>query len=242
MKQVLISLIMFVTAFLLFVSVIYAWFSLSDEADIQPLSSGIIDHQVDVEIEFGKNGGATNSFLDPADLNAFLDSTIPGDFVDVKVIVLNNNPVGTNGIILNIQLMNIMASITDVEYDLTDFFYINQGTVTLTWYESEVQYVNLNPYLIQPILLDTIDNNPVVYYGIELQTYRLSNVFNHHLVGQDLIIENNVTALESGLLQSGQRVVIEFSIGLDSYTPDSHTGFQLGELSIDGVYTTFNPE
>ncbi len=241
MKQVTISLIMFISAFLLLITVLYAWFSMSDTADLQPLSSDIVDNQVDLELEFGRNGGGTSSFAEPVDLNAFLDSTIPGDFVDVKIIVSNNNLLSSPAIILNIKLMNILASNTQSEYDLTDFFYLEQGLITLTWYASEDDLINSNPYLVQPITINQIDTSAIDYFGIELENYRLSNLFDHEWVGIELITENNISVLEDMQLSSSHRLVIEFSIGLDQFTPDSHEGFQLGELSIDGLYTTFTP-
>ncbi|GEM_PF-1503091 len=242
MKKVVVSIIMFISSFMLLTAVIFAWFTLTTINKIEEVSSQVMDSQVELDIEYGLNGGDYSSFDNPAELNSYLRSILPGDQINIRVTVENFASPSDPSLNLNITLMNILATSSPSGYDLTDFFYINQGTVTLNWYASSIEYVNENPYLIENILLNRIDENAIEYIGVELNSFRFSNVFNQIWDGENLIIENNVNILGATPLPSGQLVTIEFSIGFDAYTPDYGVGFQNGELSIDGLYTLFDSE
>jgi len=227
---------------MLLTAVILAWFTLTDTNEIQDVSSSVVDSQVELQIEYGINGGDYSSFNEPADLNAYLHAIIPGDLLNIKVTIQNYGTPTDPDLTLDITLMNILATASASEYDLTDFFFIEDGTVNLTWYATALDYVNENPYLIDNVFLDRIDENAIIYQGVELNSYRFSNVFNHTWDGEILTVENNVKILDATPLPSGQLVTIEFSIGFDAYTPDYGVGFQDGELSIDGLYTLFDSE
>lgn len=242
MKKVVVSIIMFISSFMLLTAVIFAWFTLTDTNNIQEVSSSVMDNQVELDIEYGINGGDYTSFNEPATLNSFLHSVLPGDEINIRVTVQNLAALGDPDLNLDITMLNILASADPSGYDLTDFFYISSGTVTLTWYASGSDYIMQNPYLVDDILLDRIDENPIEYMGVELNPYRFSNIFDYTLEGEVMTIENNVNILEATPLPSGQIVTIEFSIGFDAYTPDYGIGFQNGELSIDGLYTLFDNE
>ena len=64
----------------------------------------------------------------------------------------------------------------------------------------------------------------------------MSNLFDYYMDGGNMVIENNINVFES-TIASQHIVVIDFSIGLDPYTPDQGVGFQDGELLIDGLYS-----
>ncbi len=239
MKQMLKSVIMLITSIILFTAVVYAWFAVSNESNIQPLEGDVIRRDLDMDIEYGINGGGYTNFDDPAEINAYLSSMLPGDFINIKVVVRNSNPLGDEHMGLDIVLYNIRAMETDIAYDLTDFFFIDNGTIKLTWYASSADYSIDNAFLIENIAISPIDITPIEYLGYDLEPSRINNLFDHYLEGEDLIIENNITVLESSLA-SQHIVVIEFSIGLDPYTPNDGVGIQNGELLIDGLYTLIN--
>jgi len=239
MKQMLKSVIMLITSIILFTAVVYAWFALSNESNIQPINGSVIRRELDMDIQYGINGGSYTNFDEPAEINAFLSSMLPGDFINIRVVVRNSNPIGDADMELDIIMYNIRAIETEIEYDLTDFFFLDQGTIKLTWYESNTQFGLNNSYLIQNVLISQINESAIHYLGYDLEEHRLSNLFNHSYEGEDIVIENNITILESNL-SSQHIVVIEFSIGLDPYTPNDGVGFQNGELLIDGLYTLIN--
>ena len=239
MKQLVLAVIMFITSFLMFAAVVYAWFTLTNDNHIQPVNASIIERNVNLEMEYGKNGGSYESFDEPADINAYLQSSLPGDTIELRLTIENGNAIGDTDLNIEIVLMNIRASETGLDYDLTDFFFISNGMVTLTWYESRADLETQTSYLVQQISLDRIDENAIVYQGVELNSYRFSNIFDHEMNGETLEITNNVGILELTPISSGYLVVIEFTIGFDGYTPDVGTGFQDGELLIDGLYTMF---
>jgi hypothetical protein len=239
MKQMLKSVIMLITSIVLFTAVVYAWFALSNESNIQPINGNVIRRELDMDIQYGINGGGYTNFDEPAEINAFLSSMLPGDYINIKVVVKNSNPIGDADMQLDIIMYNIRAMETDIDYDLTDFFFLDEGTINLTWYESNTEYNLNNSYLVQNILISQINESAIHYLGYDLEPNRMSNLFNHQYVEEELIIENNITILQSSLA-SQHIVVIEFSIGLDPYTPNDGTGFQNGELLIDGLYTLIN--
>lgn len=236
MKQMLKSVIMLITSIILFTAVVYAWFALSNESNIQPIQGDVIRRELDLDIQYGINGGGYTNFDEPAEINAYLSSMLPGDFINIKVVVKNSNPIGDNDMALDIIMYNIRAMETSIDYDLTDFFFLEDGIINLTWYESNAEYIAENPYLDQDIMIAQISDVTIEYLGYNLEQSRISNLFDHYLEGEDLMIENNITVLEASLA-SQHIVVIEFSIGLDPYTPDDGVGFQNGELLIDGLYT-----
>jgi len=240
MKQMVLAVIMLISSIFMFAAVVYAWFNLSNENTVQPVSASIIERNIDLLMEYGLNGGGYESFDEPADINAYLNSSLPGDFIALRLTVANNNTLGSADMYIDITLMNIRASLTDIEYDLTDFFFIESGQVSLTWYASLADLQTENPYLVQQISLDRINETTIDYLGVPLNDYRFSNIFGTEMNGEELEIINNVGILESTPIGAGYLVVIEFTIGFDGYTPDFGTGFQNGELLIDGLYTLYD--
>ncbi len=241
MKQVITSLVMFIASFILLIGVVFAWFTVSNENSIQPISNSVISREVNLGVEYGINGGSYYSFNDPADINAYLNNMLPGDFINIRVTAENSNAIGAEDVTIDIMLRNIRATETDIPYNLTDFFTIYQGIITVTWYDSLEDYVNNIPLQSQNINLTQYDLNLIDYEGRDLEINRLSNLFNREMVGEELVIENNIDILNT-TFSSGQIIVIEFSIGFDPYTPDQGAGFQDGELLIDGLYTYFGDE
>jgi len=231
--------IMFIAALSLFVTVVFAWFTITSENFINPVNVNVIERDLQLDVEYGINGGAYESFENEAEINAYLSAMVPGDFVNIKVIAQNKNNLLSPDMNLDIILRNIRASITDIEYDLTDFFFLDNGTIKLTWYQNTSSYFANTPYLVNEIVLDMIDETNLDYLGVDLINYRLSNLFDYEMIDDVMIKTNNITILNA-LIPSQHIVVIEFSIGLDSYTPSKGLGIQNGELLVDGLYSIFN--
>lgn len=239
MKDMIKSTIVILITLALFSTAVYAWFSLSNESNVQEVSTEIVKREVNLDVEYGINGGGYNSFDEPATINSYLSAMLPGDMINIKVSVENSNLIGDPDMQIDIVLDNIRASLTDIEYDLTDFFYIENGEVVLTWYASVQDLINENSYSVNNITLDTIDPTTIEYFGYDLQTYRMSNIFDYYMDGQQMVIGNDITIFES-YIPSQHILTIEFSITLDPYTPDYGIGFQNGELLIDGLYSLIN--
>lgn len=235
MKTLPSTLLMFIASLMLFFAVVYAWFTITDVNVIQPLSQGIIERDVQMDILYGMNGGGYESFDEPAQINAFLNGMMPGDRLDIQVIIQNNNPIGTPDILLFIKMMNIRASFSESEYDLTDYFFLLEREITLTWYDSDEDYQENLPSLIQVLTLNALDDSEIVVLGKPLYESRLSNLFHQNT--QD-VIENDIHILNTQLA-TGKILVITFSIGLDPYTPGTVWGLQHGSLFIDGLYASF---
>ena len=236
MRKVLSSLIMFISAFSLFVTVVYAWYAISTENQVQPVSLEVMKTNVDLDVEYGKNGGSYESFNEPAEINAYLRSILPGDSIDIRVTVANYNELGSPDMEVAIKLLNIRSSETDHIYDMTDFFSLENANIELTWYDSLSNYTSGIFYQEQNVLITPIDESVIMYQGLPLETYRLSNLFDHYDDQGSLVVENNISILESTPIPSQHILVIEFSFILDAYTPDQG-GFQDGELLIDGLYS-----
>lgn len=241
MKQIIKSTFILIITIALFSTAVFAWFSLSNESNLQAVNAEVVKRELNLDIEYGINGGGYNSFSEPATLNAYLSSMLPGDSINIKVIVENSNILGDPDMQIDIVLDNIRAMETDIDYDLTDFFYIENGIITLTWYASSQDYIDNNSYLVNPIALDVIDETEIEYLGYDLETYRMSNLFDYYMDGEEIIMNNDITVFNSNLA-SQHVVTIEFSITLDPYTPDFGAGFQDGELLIDGLYSLINEE
>ncbi len=239
MKEMIKSTIIIMITLAIFTTAVYAWFSLSNESNIQEVNTEVVTREVNLDIAYGINGGGYNSFNEPATINAYLSSMLPGDSINIKVTVENPNLIGDPDMHIDIVLDNIRASLTDIEYDLTDFFYIDNGIISLTWYASIEDLVTENAYAQNNIDLDMIDETAYEYLGYDLESYRLSNLFDYYMDGQEMVINNDITIFESSIA-SQHIVTIEFSITLDPYTPDFGTGFQDGELLIDGLYSLIN--
>ncbi|MDY0075127.1 MAG: hypothetical protein WC992_07650 [Acholeplasmataceae bacterium] len=239
MKQLIKATIMFIASLTLLTAVVYAWFSNSNESNIQPINAQMMERNLDLDIEFGINGGGYESFEDPADINAYLSSMQAGDQINIRVVILNQNSESAPDMNLSIVLYNIRATETTSLYDLTDFFYLVDGTIDLTRYASLSDYYVDNSYQSIPVLINQIDENVIDYLGVPLESYRLSNVFNHYMDGEELVVHNNIDIMET-MLPSQELVVVEFSIGLDAYAPDDILGIQDGELLIDGLYTLYD--
>jgi hypothetical protein len=237
MKPIITSIISFLAAFMLFFAAVYAWFAMSSESFIQPVSNKVLERDVQLDIEYGINGGGYTSFDEPAEINAFLNAMAPGDQLNIRITILNSNPIGDPDSNINIKLLNIRASETNTEYDLTDFFYLLDGKVTLTWYQSMTDYETNQSFLVQNIFLNMIDDSIINYLGYPLYNHRLNNLFNQYEEMGEIITENDIFILDTQF-SSGQVIVVEFTIALDPYTPN-RGGFQNGELLIDGLYSYY---
>ena len=238
MKQLLRASITLIASIVLFTAVVYAWFTNSDNSHIQPVNQSVIQRNVDMNVQFGINGGGYEDFEEPSEINAYLKAMNPGDFINIKVVIKNTNDMSIDPMVLDIMLNNIRATETDEPYNLTDFFYIENGTINLTWYDSDQSYNLGQSYDQQSMLLGKIDSQTIDYLGVPLETYRMSNLFNHSYDGETLIVDNDISILDT-TLPSQHMISVEFSIGFDPYTPNMGLGFQDGELFIDGIYTFF---
>lgn len=241
MKEIIKSTLILIITITLFSTAVFAWFSLSNESNLQPVNAEIVKRELNLDVEYGINGGGYNSFDEPATINAYLSSMLPGDSIDIRVIVENSNLIGDPDMQIEIVLDNIRASETDIAYDLTDFFYIENGIITLTWYASSQDFIDNNSYAQNNITLDVIDATNIEYLGYDLESYRMSNLFDYYMEGENIIINNDITIYQSNIA-SQNFVTIEFSMTLDPYVPDYGTGFQNGELLIDGLYSLIDEE
>lgn len=241
MKRIIPSLVMFIVAFMLFSTVVYAWYALAEQNNVHPVSVSVVDSNVDLDVEYGQNGGGYTSFNTPAELNSFLDSMEPGDTIDVRVTISNNNAIGSPDSLISLELLNVRSSETISLYDLTDFFYLVNGTIELTWYTNFTEYSLGNYYQLDSISLTPHDPLDILYQGVNLETYRLSNLFNHYLEGEVEVVENNIAILPETPISAGHILVVTFSIGFDPYTPDQGD-FQNGELLIDGLYNLIDQD
>ncbi|MDX9692046.1 MAG: hypothetical protein RBT45_06260 [Acholeplasmataceae bacterium] len=242
MRNLFKSFIMFFIAFALFTTVVYAWFTNTTINEVQPVNVDVMRRDVELDIEYGKNGGSYTSFDEPAELNAYLQNSLPADFVNVRVTIRNNNDVSAPDMQVELSLKNVRASLSDLPYDLTDFFYLENANIKLTWYSSLVDYENDTSYLIQNIALDTISDDEVIYQGLPLYNERLSNLFDYTYEGEELVVTNNISILDPTNLPSLHIIVVEFVIGFDPYTPNQGVGIQDGELLIDGLYSFIGEE
>jgi hypothetical protein len=241
MKQLITSLTMFIASFVLLIGVVFAWFTMTNETEIRPFGNSIIERDVNIGLEYGINGGSYFNFNEPAEINSFLNNMIPGDTIDLRVTVENTNAIGAEDMTIDIMLNNIRSTDSEIEYNLTDFFYIYAGIITVTWYDNLADYMSNTPLQIQQITLNRFNQDAVDYLGHPLEMDRLSNLMVRNWVEGAWVVENNIEILNT-TFSSGQFLVIEFSIGFDPYTPDEGLGFQNGELLIDGLYTFFGDE
>lgn len=238
MRQLLKTTIMFISSLLLFAAVVYAWFTNTNTSILQPTSVNVINRNVDLDVEYGINGGGYESFDEPANINAYLSALAPGDRLDLRVTIQNTNAELSPDMQLQIMMRNIRASQTTEAYDLTDFFYLYDGKIDLTWYASYEDFITSNSYQQQTIYPSLINNDSIDYLGLPLEMYRLSNLFRMMVDGENTIIQNDIEILET-TLASKHIIVVTFSIAFDPYTPDMGVGFQDGELFIDGLYAFF---
>ena len=79
---------------------------------------------------------------------------LPGDLINIRVtgVILIGDPDMEIEIVLNNRAMQ-----TAIEYNLTDFFFIENGIINLKWFESNSDYVANNYYIDDDIVLDLID-------------------------------------------------------------------------------------
>ena len=234
MKKMMLSLATFLLIFMLFATLVYSWFTITYEHQVQPVSYDVIRRDVDLNVDFGKNGGSYNSFDEPSEINAYLQNTLPGDIINIRVTVQNSNPIGQSDVDLIIELMNIRSSFIDGDYDLTDFFYIENSEVILTWYDSLTDYEYNNSSGVQIITLDQLSEDIITFQGIPLYNERISNLFQMIEIEGEMTLVNNIPIIET-TIASLQVLVIQFNIGFDLYTP-SVGGYQDAELLIDGLY------
>jgi hypothetical protein len=239
MKRLVQSVIFLITSTLLLSAALFAWFTNSLESNIRPISGSVIKREINFDVAYGKNGGGYQNFIDPADINAYLRALVPGDSVDIKVVILNSNNPSDPALNLSIKLFNIRASETEVPYNLLDFYHIKDRTVKLTWYDSMADYVALNVGGTLDILLEMNDPTSVIYKGLPLEDGRLRNLFDSYVNDQDETIYEPHISIYDGQIPSGAVFVIEFSFLLDLYTPNG-VGFHDGELKIDGLYSFYD--
>lgn len=238
MRQLLKTTIMFIASLLLFSAVVYAWFTNTQTSILQPTSVSVINRNIDLDIEYGINGGGYESFDEPALINAYLSTITPGDKIDLRVTIRNTNDLSIEDMLVQIMMRNIRATETNEPYDLTDFFYLYDGKIDLTWFASYEDYLDNNHYQQQSIYPTLLNNQSIDYIGLPLEMYRLSNMFKLMVDGATTTIQNDIEILET-FLPSQHIIVVTFSIGFDPYTPDQGVGFQDGELLIDGLYAFF---
>jgi hypothetical protein len=91
------------------------------------------------------------------------NNMIPGDTIDLRVTVENTNAIGAEDMTIDIMLNNIRSTDTEIEYDLTDFFYIYAGIITVTWYDNLADYMSNTPLQVQQITLNRFNQDQWIF-------------------------------------------------------------------------------
>jgi hypothetical protein len=194
-----------------FLTAVFAWFSLSDESDVHPIAVSTGDYAALLKLEAARNDGPLIQINDGGAMATLFANAVPTEGFFFKFTVTNdsNSPVVATIILKNVQSMNVPSP-----FDMRDVFAIEDGTVTV---DGADQTLSVN------------STDPVVVEGQTLLLHRLSNLTN----ADDSII------LAQGIqLEPDEETIISFRLIYDPAT--SSPSYRYGRLYIQSLQAVFN--
>ncbi len=209
--KLIVSAISTLLSLSVFLTAVFAWFSLADETNMKPIAVSTGDYQALLTLEASRNDGPLIQIDSGEAMATLLANAVPTEGFFFKFTVKNdsNSPVIADVIMKNVQSMNVPLPI-----DMRDVFVIDQGMVTVDGTDH---------------VLSVNSTSPVVVEGHTLQLYRLSNLINS---------DQSIVLAEDIALEGEEETVISFRLIYDGET--SSPSYRYGRLYIQSLQAVFN--
>jgi hypothetical protein len=196
---------------LLLVVTIYAFFTLSPQAEIQEFVTIVGSYELEVSLGVKKNDDEDfTTVATQEEIEAFFQNAVPNDTYIFRLYIKN---ISDFPITAQIKMINLSSTTEDEDFNMLDVFYLVDGLV----------YVDGSPYTNL-----TGDSEATEIHGQLVNPHRLSYLIdiNHNLL------------LVSGLqLEIEEETVITFTLCYDQET--SHSSYQEGIINMDAIQINF---
>jgi len=210
-KSTSVTLTMFILSLLLLTVTSFAWFAITNYANVDGFVVSVSDYEAEITFSIKKNGGEAQILETESELQAFFANSFPSDYYDVEVIIENKSTTNVNA---DVYFEPITSLTSNVLYDMRNVFLIDNGTLSLN---------------NQSVALSLASTDPITFDGQTLSMYRLNN----------LIDLNDRLSFTSGFeLDQGQFLVIKFRLLFDPTTESK--AYQAGQLKLGKLVVVLN--
>lgn len=214
------AFLMFIVSLITLAVSLFAWFAVSQEANIGKIIGATADYSAILEFEVKKNYEVEWTKIQTINyMNDFFGNTVPNDQIDFKIDIENN---GNRELNINLVIRNLFSVVSYPGFDMLDVYYLKDGLITLRYNDS------LIPDEIIPLLIAP-DPTPVVKHDQILNLYRFSNLIDSN---------NNFTILNNFVIEEGVDISVYFSIVYDQNT--SRSEYELGVFHLNSIYVYIN--
>lgn len=205
------ALISFILVLFLFVSVAYAWFTISAKSRIQDMAIQVNSYDVQIILEVKKNDGIFENISAKAELDAFFNNALPDDSFYFRITLLNAS---TKAVTADVKLNKITSNNVHAGFNMLDVFYLADGRITVNSVDRTVE---------------VLSEDPVIINSQQVNLFRFSNILNE--LG-DLTLADGITVAQN------ETIIFEFTIIYDYTTSD--IGYQEGTFAIDSIFVKLN--
>ncbi|HHU55146.1 MAG TPA: hypothetical protein GXZ48_00450 [Acholeplasmataceae bacterium] len=188
-KKLIESVIFLALTVLLLITSTFAWFTFSNQADVEDLVIPIGNFEVDVNITISKNDGDPIAVSTAEDMYTIFNNAVPNDKYEFNINIKNQS----NTKVLIILRMENIESVNST-LDIRNVFYIAEGNVLANG---------------QATKLEPNSTEEEIVHGQVLNLYRLNNLTDHN---------NSITLYKDYPLEIDEEVNFTFTIFYDHTT------------------------
>lgn len=206
-KAIISSFISFAVAILILASVVFAWFTLQSQSNIEDFIINVNDLKSEILLEVKRNDEDFVVLETIYDYNEMFQDALPSYKFLFKLTITNKS---TRTSSIKVVLHDIVSYNIEgqEDWDMREVFYVEEGIVSI----NGINQKQLRPENADPDVV--FDPYP----------------FNI----KDLLINKNIVLLNTYSLEVDEETVIEFTLIYNENTSDIE--YQDGSLGISGIY------
>lgn len=214
------ALIMFIISITTLSVSVFAWFAISNQANIGHIIGQTADYSAILVFKVKKNGDPDWTEIETInDMHDFFGNTIPNDEIYFEIDIKND---GNKDLLVDLMIRNLYSEVSYAGFDMLDVYYLRDGQITVKDFDSLVadEIIPLH---------HTPDPTPVVKHDQTLNLYRFSNLVDSN---------NHFTILNNYFVPIGRSIRVNFSIVYDENT--SRSEYETGIFHLNSIYIYLN--
>lgn len=217
-KGLIKALFMFIISLATLSVSVFAWFAVSQQANIGQIIGQTADYSAILVFKVKKNGEAYWTEIETInEMHQFFGNTVPNDRIHFKIDIENN---GNKDFKADLVIRNIFSEVSYDGFNMLDVYYLEDGKITI---------VDVNEALPDEVITLPGDAAPPTVHDQVLNPYR----FSYLVDGQ-----NNLNILNQYDVPIGRSISVLFTIVYDENT--SRTEYEGGIFHLNSIYIYLN--
>lgn len=219
-KGLIKALFMFIISLVTLSVSVFAWFAVSQQANIGQIIGQTADYSAILVFKVKKNGEANWTEIETiSEMHQFFGNTVPSDVIHFEVDIEND---GNKDLLIDLMIRNLYSEVSFIGFDMLDVYYLKDGLITVK---------DNDPLVGDEIIPLYNEPNPTIVtkHDQELNIYRFSNLVDNN---------NNFIMLNKYNLVQGRSISVNFSIVYDENT--TRKEYETGIFHLNSFYVYLN--